>query len=179
MESQLFELLAPLSRNPAVIFLGDVLNRLGKGDALAFIGILLVLYGFFMGISKVLRAGAVSILVVALTGPAVQVLKHLAGRARPGENLGDFHFIGPNLIANGFDSFPSGHAMSSFALASFLAFYFPRFRWLCYGAAAAISIIGRVVFRHHFLTDVIVGGILGIILGGWSAKKSRTWVEKE
>lgn len=179
MESKLLEILAPISRNPAVIFLGDVLNRMGKGDALAFIGILLVLYGFLKGIPKILRVGSASILVVALSGLAVQALKHLAGRSRPGENLGDFHFIGPNLIANGFDSFPSGHAMSTFALASFLAFYFPRWRWVCYGLAAATSIIGRVVFRHHFLTDVIAGGILGIVLGGWASKKFRPWVEKE
>ena len=154
---------------------------LNDAEALAIsdIGICLVLYGFFRGLSKVLRAGSASILVVALSGLVAQVLKHLAGRARPGKNLGDFHFIGPNLIANGFDSFPSGHALSSFALASFLAFYFPRWRWVCYGTAAAIAVIGRVVFRHHFPTDVIAGGILGIVLGGWSAKKFRPWVEKE
>ena len=179
MESKFLEILSPLSENPAVTFLGDVLNRLGKGDALVFIGILLVLYGFVKGISKILRVGCAAILVLMFSGLAVQTLKHLIGRARPGENLGDFHFIGPNLIANGFDSFPSGHAMGSFVLASFLAFYFPRWRWIFYGLAAAISVIGRVVFRHHFLTDVIVGGILGIWIGAWASKKFRPWVEKE
>ncbi|OGR84361.1 MAG: hypothetical protein A2901_02560 [Elusimicrobia bacterium RIFCSPLOWO2_01_FULL_54_10] len=86
--------------------------------------------------------------------------------------------IGPNFFKAGFDSFPSGHAFSSFAFASFMAAYYPQWRWVCYGTAAAISILGRVVFRHHFLSDVIVGAVLGILLGAWASKKFRPWIEK-
>ena len=112
---KVFEIFAPLLEFPLFQVLGDFLNRLGKGDALAFICILMILYGFVRGKAKILRSGGAGILVVAASGIAVQILKHLIGRARPQENLGAFHFIGPNLSQGGFESFPSGHAMSSFA----------------------------------------------------------------
>ncbi len=153
------------------IVLGDILNRLGQGDALSFICILMVIWAFVRGNAKLLRSGSAGIGVLLLSGVIVQSIKHLVGRARPGENLGSFHFIGPNLLANGFESFPSGHAMSSFALAAFLSKFYPGLAWLFYSVASAICLIGRVLFHHHFFTDVIAGGTLGILLGLWCAKK--------
>ncbi len=179
MDSRLLEFISPLSENSILIALGDALNRLGKGDSLAFIFIILVLWGYVRGEARRLRVGGAGILVVTLSGIGVQSLKHLIGRARPGEHLGDFHFVGPNLHANGFDSFPSGHAMSSFAAAAFLSRFYPNLAWLFYSVAAAICLIGRVLFQHHFLTDVIAGGALGIFLGLYCAKKFKPWIDEK
>ncbi|OGS09982.1 MAG: hypothetical protein A3J70_15445, partial [Elusimicrobia bacterium RIFCSPHIGHO2_02_FULL_61_10] len=155
-----------------------ILNDWGQGDGLAFLCILLMIGGYLVGKSYLIKSGAAGILVLTLSGAVVQVLKHLIGRARPQMNLGDFHFLGPNLIKNGFESFPSGHAFSAFTLASFFASLYPRTRWFLYPIAAAIAIIGRVVASHHFLSDVVAGGALGVVLGLWGARKFRIWISR-
>src|SRR5437016_2732282 len=112
--------LSTFSQFPFIKNLGICLNRLGQGDALAFICILLILYGYLRGRARELKAGLAGIPLLLSCGILVQALKRLLGRARPQMNLGDFHFIGPNFIPNGFDSFPSGHSAASFTLAAYL-----------------------------------------------------------
>ena len=62
------------------------------------------------------------------------------------------------------DAFPSGHAMSAFATASVLATEYPWVAPYAYGAATltGLSVMKR---RWHWLSDVIVGSALGIIIG--------------
>lgn len=63
-------------------------------------------------------------------------------------------------------SFPSGHASSSFAVAT--AIYFTSFRnkyaYLALVLAALIA-FARVYFCVHFPSDVIVGSLIGILMG--------------
>ena len=158
--------------------LADVLNRLGLGETLGFLCVMLILAGYLYGSGRWLKSAAAGLLSLILSGVVVQTLKHLFGRARPQMNL-DGRFIGPNLIANGFDSFPSGHSIACFTLAAFFSYYFPRGRWFFYLAAFAVAAVGRVMFRHHFPTDVLAGGVLGVLLGQWTAKRSAAWVEAE
>ena len=159
--------------------LGNFLNFLGKGDTITFLCVLLLIAGYFAGNAKWVKSACAGILAIALSGAVVQALKHIFGRARPQMNLGSMHFIGPNLAPNGFDSFPSGHAIASFTAAAFFSYYYPKRKTLFYSLAAAISIFGRVLFRHHFPSDVLAGGILGIFIGWLAAKKFRPWVEEE
>lgn len=170
-----------LSDHPPSAFLttlGDFFNRIGKGDLLAFFCILFVLAGYLLGKQRWIKSGSGGLFTLLVVTPVVQVLKHLFGRARPQMHLGDFHFIGPNLIKNGFDSLPSGHAIASFALATFFSYYYPNLKNFFYLTALTISILGRVVLRHHFLSDVVVGGILGIGIGLFCAKKLKNWIDK-
>ncbi len=162
------------SQHPPSAFLqsfGNLLNHLGLGDWLGFFCVLLILYGYFLGKSKHWKAGSVGLLTISLAGIVAQILKHIFGRARPQMNLGEFHFIGLNFAKNGFDSFPSGHATATFAMAAFFSSYYPGGRFFFYGLALAISLIGRVMLRNHFLSDVVAGAILGSLLGFFFAKK--------
>lgn len=170
--------LSKLSRFPLVQIAASILNRLGQGDALAFIGIFLVLAGILFKKTKWVKSGGVGILVIAFSGIFVQALKHLIGRARPGMHLGDLYFIGPNLLPNGYDSFPSGHTISSFTAAAFFSSLYPELKFPLYIVAASIALIGRVVMGHHFLTDVLAGTVLGILIGLWSGKKFKNWIER-
>lgn len=179
LESQISLYLSEFSRFVLIENLALQLNKLGKGDTLAFLCILFIIIGYFKGKLLWIKSGSGGILILTLAGFIVQFLKHLIGRARPQMNLGDWHFIGPNLYKNGFDSFPSGHACASFALASFFSFYYPRWKILFYSIAFSISIIGRVILRHHFLSDVIVGASIGIAIGLFSARKLKKWVVTE
>jgi hypothetical protein len=58
------------------------------------------------------------------------------------------------------DSFPSNHASLSFAMAASLATYQPKYKWLGYGVASAIS-YSRVRVNRHRWHEVIGGAALG------------------
>jgi len=61
-------------------------------------------------------------------------------------------------------SFPSGHATTSFACATVLAFALPRFRVPLYLLAAAIA-WSRVYVGVHYPLDVFAGAVLGTAIG--------------
>lgn len=107
-------------------------------------------------IGKSLFIGLVS------AGIAVQVLKHLIGRARP--RLTDASlFIGPSL-KSGYDSFPSGHTTLAFCLAVILSYHLPKYRALFYLFAIIIG-LWRVEELAHFPSDVLGGAMVGAIAG--------------
>jgi undecaprenyl-diphosphatase len=61
-------------------------------------------------------------------------------------------------------SFPSFQAMLAFCAIPILSKEFPRFKymWIVFAGLVAFS---RVYFGLHFLSDVIVGGLIGYLLG--------------
>jgi undecaprenyl-diphosphatase len=65
---------------------------------------------------------------------------------------------GPGEILD--PSFPSGHAVYAFMMATVLATWFPRYRIILYIAAGFIAWT-RIYLGVHFPTDVVVGGLLG------------------
>jgi len=69
------------------------------------------------------------------------------------------------LIPNETDfSFPSGHAMSSFAAATVLAMWKPLYKYCAYAVAGLIA-FSRLYLYVHFPSDVIAGALIGILLG--------------
>jgi undecaprenyl-diphosphatase len=109
-----------------------------------------------------LSAGVTNILVV--------LLKRYFRRIRPGEYL-------PNkLLTNclsarsfAFDrfSFPSGHSMNAWAIATVLTLAFPALGSLCCAFALSVG-ISRIVLGQHFLSDVAVGSVMGALVGAAS-----------
>ena len=89
-----------------------------------------------------------------------EVLKVAFGRQRPFE--GD-HF---GHIGKGGDSFPSEHAIDSWAIASVVAHEYPNpiVQLGAYGLASAVS-AARVTAGQHFPSDVLVGGVFGYLIG--------------
>jgi membrane-associated phospholipid phosphatase len=90
-----------------------------------------------------------------------EALKLATGRERPSAGDGHGHFF------RGGDSFPSGHAMESFALASVIAHTYRNKKMvpvLAYGLAALVS-ASRLSDRQHFASDVVVGGAMGWFIG--------------
>jgi len=75
---------------------------------------------------------------------------------------------------SGLDSFPSGHAMASFAVAAVLAKHFPWATWILYSTAGLVA-ASRVIHGSHFPSDVIAGAGLGVLVGYAIANPIREW----
>jgi membrane-associated phospholipid phosphatase len=101
-----------------------------------------------------------AVLVPVLTG---EVLKWMVGRGRPfvgGEaNAFKFaHFDGSEAYA----SFPSGHAITSFALAFAVSAIWPRAR-IVMAVYAVLIALSRLVLLAHHPSDVVAGALIGVI----------------
>jgi membrane-associated phospholipid phosphatase len=110
------------------------------------------------------RIPALLFAAVALSGIAVDVLKVIVGRPRPkllfASGAYEFSWIG--LGADHW-SFPSGHAATAAALAAALWCLWPR-PLLLYAIAAALVAASRVVVGAHYLSDVVMGAFIGIVV---------------
>jgi undecaprenyl-diphosphatase len=61
-------------------------------------------------------------------------------------------------------SFPSGHAMSAFAIAIPLCIYYPELQAALLALSVSIA-LSRIVLGMHFVSDVVVGSLMGVGLG--------------
>jgi len=99
---------------------------------------------------------------------AALVMKNIDRRLRPSEvpASGDFGHTwfkakGGILIERG--SFPSGHGIGAFALATVVAERYRRHRWVpwvAYGLAGTIA-FSRITLQAHFPSDIFAGAVLG------------------
>lgn len=135
----------------------------GLGGTQAGLMAALALWGWWGRRPTHWRGGLAGLASVALSGILVQVCKHLFGRPRPRLALPSDEYFGPTFQSD-LLSFPSGHATTSFAVAAALSAFYPRLAWLFY-LLAAIVCVGRVVGNSHYLSDVLAGAALGLVVG--------------
>lgn len=69
-------------------------------------------------------------------------------------------------------SFPSGHSATAVALAIGLTQVYPRGRWM-FGAMAAAACLQRLVSNAHFLSDIMGGIIISLLMSLWFWKTSE------
>jgi membrane-associated phospholipid phosphatase len=116
--------------------------------------------------SHIGRNSAEALANAVLTGYA---LKGVFQRERPDHRNGEGKFW------NGGNSFPSGHAMNSWAVAIAVARTPNCPRWLAitsYVMATAIS-VSRYTAHKHFPSDLLVGGVFGGLIGNYVARRPR------
>jgi membrane-associated phospholipid phosphatase len=58
---------------------------------------------------------------------------------------------------------PSSHTAYACVMAVFLGRLYPRLRWVVWSLAAVVG-LARVVTNAHYVTDVVVGGAIGLIV---------------
>ncbi len=153
---------------------GNVGNRLGSGVVLVGISSVLLVTGLMLKHPALRRVGLESLLAHAFAGLAAQALKHVIGRPRPRLVHGDSGFLFGPSFDPGLDSFPSGHASASFAVATVFARHFPRMGWMLYSMAALVA-LSRIVRGSHFPTDVMAGVSLGLLAGCVITRPLRAW----
>ena len=101
------------------------------------------------------------------------VVKGLVDRSRPPDAMELEALVG----LPGSPSFPSGHAMTAFAVAAAVALLAPRLRWPVLGLATLIG-FSRVYLGVHFWLDVLAGAALGVAIGLSVAWSTRSFGER-
>jgi undecaprenyl-diphosphatase len=155
-------------RAPGLLRLMQILTWLGVGWVQAVVAAVLLGIGYRRDNLKLRKAAVLSLIALAVSGLAVQTLKHLIGRPRP--RLADQGIAGwgPSF-QSGHDSLPSGHALSSFAMAAVLSAFYPAGQWAWYSLAALVAFT-RIYIGAHFASDVFVGAVLGVLIGIWASR---------
>ncbi len=97
---------------------------------------------------------------------ASEVSKYVIDRSRPRDELGASNF-GNGSRRDG--SFPSVHSAVAWAVITPYAKYYDA-PWL-YGLAALTN-VGRVADREHWVSDTVAGAALGYWLGDWFYRRS-------
>jgi membrane-associated phospholipid phosphatase len=116
------------------------------------------------------ETGALAMTAMIDTQLLTTFIKYSTDRARPSAtgatpSSGTFWPNGHSFAA---DSFPSGHTANAFAVAHVIADEYPgwKVKLAVYSLAAATG-FERVAGREHFPSDVLVGGALGYLVGGY------------
>jgi undecaprenyl-diphosphatase len=88
-----------------------------------------------------------------------QIIKKTFERARPFQASVSVMALSP---ASGF-SFVSNHAANSFAIATYLSHFYPKYA-VIFWSMAALTAFSRVYNGVHYPSDVVVGGLIGFIV---------------
>ncbi|HWF37964.1 MAG TPA: phosphatase PAP2 family protein [Candidatus Acidoferrales bacterium] len=134
-----------------------VATRGGDGWLWYALGLILVFFGGaqrFEAIGAAVTAAAAGIFLF-------RALKHASRRKRPCE-------IEPHcwakILPPDLYSFPSGHSITAFGVAVSIGLFYPDLQG-CLLAAAFLIAGSRIILGMHFLSDVLAGSTLGVLLG--------------
>ena len=174
----------------AVVLVFDWITRLGESDYILIgsLALWLVAGGAtFLALQPLtLRAlrqaasvGAFVFCGVGFPSLVSAIVKRLVGRARPeavdGSGILDFQTM--SWLDWMYQSFPSGHATTAFALCFVVSFLAPRAFPYMLSLAATIA-ASRVVLGVHYTTDIVGGAVVGV-LGAYFVRNvfaSRGWL---
>jgi membrane-associated phospholipid phosphatase len=99
------------------------------------------------------------------------VLKDLDHRLRPSDvptngSFSDTWFEGHGSVIRGNGSFPSGHTIAAFSIATVFADRYRRNRWVPWVAYGLAGVVGfsRLTLQAHFPSDVFAGAALGYVV---------------
>jgi membrane-associated phospholipid phosphatase len=134
----------------AVLFIVVLVSATRRGTAQAG----------WLGLGLRLQFLFFAVLTPALAG---ELIKWGVGRGRPfvGGNANPFNFA-PFAGTEAYASFPSGHAITAFALAFAVAAVWPRMR-VAMIVYAILIVLSRLVLLAHHPSDVVAGGLIGVV----------------
>jgi undecaprenyl-diphosphatase len=128
-------------------------TRAGDGWLWYFSGLLVLIFGGDARFTAIATAGSAALIGIGL----FTLLKKLSGRKRPCEI--EPHVWATLLPPDQF-SFPSGHTITAFAVATALGEFYPMAAPALLFCAFSIA-TSRILLGMHFLSDVVVGALIG------------------
>ncbi len=158
-------------------FLNSFFNSITfLGDGLFTIIVSVVIVVFF---KKHTKLALLLIVAYLSSGIFAQLFKSLVHAPRPSLyfQLNNYKYYLDTFKNSrvGFNSFPSGHSSSAFAMVTIISIYCKR-KYVCYFALFLGVLAGysRVYLAHHFLIDVFAGAFLGLLFGSLTF----VWLDK-
>jgi membrane-associated phospholipid phosphatase len=142
----------------------------GNATAIGTIAAPVSLYaiGLIRKDSKMQRTALLAGEAVADAEIVTTVLKGATRRVRPAGipaagNFSDSWFDSRGSLFRGNGSFPSGHSIAAFSVATIIARRYGNHRWVPYAAYGAAALVGfsRLSLSAHFLSEVFMGAALG------------------
>ncbi len=132
-------------------------TRCGDGWIWYLLGVILLLFGGRQRFLA-LESGGVAVAVGVLL---FKLLKNASHRTRPCQL--EPHCWAAILPPDRF-SFPSGHSITAFAIATCIGLYYPQLSDLLLFIAVCVA-ASRIILGMHFLSDVVAGSLMGAGLG--------------
>lgn len=145
---------------------------------------LFYLHGLAFNNDRSTRTALLGLKTYIITGLVLRIPKQLAGRHRPHHDMppDPKNWEGPVGYSSHFTSFPSGHTVSVFAVATIVASEYKNTPWvplLSYTIATATG-VSRMYDNKHWASDVFIGAAMGFAMGkliykrnNWRVKKSK------
>jgi undecaprenyl-diphosphatase len=130
-----------------------VATRAGDGWLWYLTGLAVLLFGGEDRFSATASAGSAALVGVGI----FKSVKKISGRKRPCEI--EPHCWATLLPPDQF-SFPSGHTITAFAVAVGISLFYPLFTAGLLFCALSVA-ISRILLGMHFLSDVVVGAMIG------------------
>lgn len=143
-----------------------IFNGNAMGIGMGAVSASMYAIGRFRKDSKMQRTALLAGEAMADAAMVQTVLKDVTMRLRPVSYPASGWFAtssSPTSYIRGNGSFPSGHSMVAFAVATIIARRYGNHRWVPFAAYGLASLVGfsRLTLNVHFVSDVFMGGALG------------------
>lgn len=160
--------------NKSLDYLFRVVTFLGDGIFIICLAVLL----------WILKKRSIAIMILGgylISGIPVQIIKSFFDAPRPAiflKSINYSHFV-EGVTLHNYNSFPSGHTASAFALAMVFSIYLKN-KWYSLIALLLALAVGysRIYLSQHFLEDVSVGSIIGVLSGISAILLLNKWATK-
>lgn len=146
--------------NPVFDILMPLISEIGSGEGIFILSFL----PLFLAKKEKKRAAILLWAGLSITYYIVYFLKSGVARPRPFMQLPDVRL----LVTEKSFSFPSGHAVQAFMAATVASRYFRG--GVLFFASAALVAFSRVYIGVHYVSDVLAGALIGILVGYGLAK---------
>jgi membrane-associated phospholipid phosphatase len=139
----------------------DIITEIG--DSLYVVVISLGLMLFYRHKKELFFTGYYLFASIVMSGLITNIVKFALGRPRPilflKNSITEFN---PFTYDHLYFSMPSGHTTTAFAFFVALSIVYPKYKYL-FISIAILAGISRVVLQKHYLSDILVGALIGFV----------------
>ncbi|MFW6131242.1 MAG: phosphatase PAP2 family protein [Candidatus Aminicenantaceae bacterium] len=152
-------------RNETSDDISGFISYFGDGGCLTGFASALYISGEIAGDKKLRKTALLSLESLLASGLLVWSIKFISGRARPYTEE-SYNFFHPFSLKSRYNSFPSGHSSSAFAVATVIANQSDSTLIDIFSySLASLAAISRIHDNKHWISDVFIGSMIGYFVG--------------